>query len=68
MTLKTELLNLDQSIQTSNMDHLIERILDQIGSTDPELRDHLIYNTFGKLIKDLFEKLDGILIDLCTCH
>lgn len=49
MTLKGELINLD--IRThENIDSLIEKMLDQIGSVDPELRDELIYSTFGELI------------------
>ncbi|WP_160847232.1 DUF2785 domain-containing protein [Pontibacillus yanchengensis] len=33
-----------------NVNTLIEQMLYQIGSTDAELRDNLIYRTFGKLI------------------
>ncbi|MCM3711117.1 DUF2785 domain-containing protein [Sporosarcina luteola] len=52
MSLKSELKNLDETLQHANLDHLIERMLENIGSTDPELRDSLIYNSFGKLIME----------------
>lgn len=50
MVLKLELQNLDTALQQENLDGLIDRMLDNIGSSDPELRDRLIFNTFGKLI------------------
>lgn len=50
MTLKSELTNLETTLQYSNLDILIEKMLDNIGSTDSELRDTLIYNSFGHLI------------------
>lgn len=50
MKLKSELTNLETTIQQGNVDALIESMLDQIGSIDSELRDTLIYNSFGKLI------------------
>ncbi|GGE53560.1 hypothetical protein GCM10011391_35530 [Pullulanibacillus camelliae] len=50
MTLKSELKNLETTLQHSNLDILIERMLVNVGSTDSELRDTLIYNSFGKLI------------------
>ncbi|KAB2332712.1 DUF2785 domain-containing protein [Bacillus mesophilum] len=50
MTLKSELSNLEKTLQSSNIDDLIERMLNNIGSIDGELRDHLIYTSFGKLI------------------
>lgn len=52
MTLKSELKNLDTTIQHRNLDNLIDKMLDNIGSVDPELRDTLIFNTFGKLISE----------------
>ena len=33
-----------------DLDRLTERMLKEIGSTDPELRDDLIYRTFVRLI------------------
>ncbi|TFJ91300.1 hypothetical protein [Lentibacillus salicampi] len=46
MTLKNDLQKLDlhdrQAVERIDMDDLIDRILDHIGSTDPELRDALI--------------------------
>lgn len=50
MTLKSELKNLETTIQSNDLDTLIDQMLDNIGSTDSELRDSLIYNSFGKLI------------------
>ncbi len=50
MTLKSELSNLEKTLQSSNIDDLIERMLNNIGSIDGELRDNLIYTSFGKLI------------------
>ncbi|WP_432360631.1 DUF2785 domain-containing protein [Sporosarcina sp. UB5] len=50
MTLKSELKNLDKTLQNGNLDMLIGRMLENIGSIDSELRDTLIYNSFGKLI------------------
>lgn len=52
MTLKLELKNLDTTLQQGNLDNLIDSMLDHIGSVDPELRDTLIYNSFGKLIQE----------------
>ncbi|MDE1547788.1 DUF2785 domain-containing protein [Jeotgalibaca caeni] len=50
MTLKNELRNLEASLPDSDINVLIEKMLGNIGSTDSELRDTLIYQTFGKLI------------------
>nr|WP_144928061.1 DUF2785 domain-containing protein [Paenibacillus bovis] len=50
--LKSELKAIDyNAVVKHNVNNdLIERMLDNIGSTDPELRDTLIFNTLGKLI------------------
>ncbi|MFC5466029.1 DUF2785 domain-containing protein [Lederbergia graminis] len=50
--LKSELKAIDyNAVGKHNVNNdLIERMLDHIGSTDPELRDTLIFNTLGKLI------------------
>jgi len=50
MTLKSELTNLERTLQYTNIDNLIDRMLRNIGSTDSEFRDTLVYNSFGKLI------------------
>lgn len=53
MTLKLELKAIDYEtvLKRSDLDNnLIDRMLDNIGSTDPELRDTLIFNTLGTLI------------------
>ncbi|MFC7687488.1 hypothetical protein ACFQU5_16500 [Ureibacillus sp. GCM10028918] len=34
------------------MDSLIDDLLSNIGAVDPELRDHLIYPTFMRLIDE----------------
>ena len=49
MTLKTELKELDFTTvsEMPNLDILIERMLEEIGSTDAELRDSLIFSTLG---------------------
>lgn len=48
--LKSKLKNLDETLQHSDLDILVEHMLENIGSIDSELRDTLIYNSFGKLI------------------
>ncbi len=52
MMLKLELkaIDFDTVLKHEDLNNLIERMLNNIGSTDPELRDTLIFNTFGKLI------------------
>lgn len=59
MTLKSELQELTDNIILEQIDlnDLIEKMLSNIGSTDPELRDKLIFNTFCTLIeKDYLNK------------
>ncbi|MED3553686.1 DUF2785 domain-containing protein [Cytobacillus praedii] len=69
MTLKLELINIDKTLQKSDidMDSLIEKMLGSIGSIDSELRDKLIYNTFGKLIMEDFLTVKQMhhIIDIC---
>lgn len=67
MTLKSELKNLNETLQHGNLDNLIENMLENIGSTDPELRDTLIYNSFGKLIIEdyLSIKQMNYILDVC---
>lgn len=54
MKLKKELIflkNNEYSIpKSSNVENLIEQMLDKIGSVDGELRDDLIYTTFSNWI------------------
>lgn len=50
ISLKAELKNLDETLKYGNLDILIKKMLENIGSIDSELRDRLIYNSFGKLI------------------
>lgn len=69
MTLKTELkeLDFDTVVENPNLQILIERMLENIGSTDPELRDTLIFSTLGKLIMEdyLTESQMARIIDVC---
>ncbi|WP_064093507.1 GNAT family N-acetyltransferase [Rossellomorea aquimaris] len=53
--LKSELKQLDlQKNIKVDFDWLIKQMLENIGSTDPELRDKLIYTTFYQLISEDF--------------
>ncbi|MCT1904070.1 hypothetical protein [Oceanobacillus sojae] len=56
MTLKLELkqVDLDTNLEQKDLDVLVDKMLNNIGSIDPELRDTLIFNTFGKLILEDF--------------
>jgi len=67
MTLKSELINLDTTLQQSNLNSLIDRMLDNIGSVDPELRDTLIFNSFGKLILEDYLTISQMkhILDVC---
>ncbi|MFD2638033.1 DUF2785 domain-containing protein [Piscibacillus salipiscarius] len=49
MSLKSKIKNWDIS-SNKDLDHVIEMMLSNIGSTDSELRDSIIYNKFGTLI------------------
>src|SRR5699024_395253 len=70
MTLIEELKNLDRTLQTKDLDTLIDKMLDNIGSVDPELRDTLIFNTFGKLILNdyLTTKQMERIIEVCLIN
>ncbi|MFD2445495.1 DUF2785 domain-containing protein [Bacillus sp. CGMCC 1.16607] len=70
MSLKSELKNVDTALLQSNLDSLIDRMLDNIGSVDSELRDTLIFNTFGKLILEdyLTEKQMEHILKVCLCR
>src|SRR4051812_20010002 len=69
MNLKEKLasLNLEEQKHTINFDELVGEMLANIGSTDPELRDSLIYSTFYRLIKSdcLTETQMENLLDAC---
>ena len=41
-----------QALLLENGETLLQQMLSQIGSTDAELRDHLIYRTFVTLLSD----------------
>lgn len=64
MSLKTDLQAMNKgdtlNVQGVDVSSLIDQMLDQISSVDPELRDILIYNTFGRLLDS---KSNGIHID-----
>ncbi|MGM9987255.1 MAG: DUF2785 domain-containing protein [Bacillaceae bacterium] len=70
-TLKATLQNIDfkniEEVKSMNLSLLIEQMLETIGTLDSELRDHLIYTTFYKLIAGDFlnsQQLEHILL---TC-
>ncbi|WP_079508682.1 DUF2785 domain-containing protein [Mesobacillus jeotgali] len=69
--LKIELKELDfnnpETITNKNLDRLIKDMVEHIGSTDPELRDKLIYTSFYYLIKQDYlndQQMDYLLM---TC-
>ncbi|SFA85415.1 MULTISPECIES: DUF2785 domain-containing protein [unclassified Bacillus (in: firmicutes)] len=68
MSLKEDLLKLDLSDENFlELDSLLRRMVDQIGSPDSELRDKLIYGTFCKLINDGYlteSQLSNLLVTL----
>lgn len=55
LLLKTKLIDLDfkqpEKIKSNDLNRLIEQMVNHIGSTDPQLRDKLIYTSFYYLIK-----------------
>lgn len=71
LLLKTELIDLDfkqpEKIKSKDLNQLIEQMVNHIGSTDPELRDKLIYTSFYYLIKRdyLNEQQMTFLIETC---
>lgn len=71
LLLKTELIDLDfkqpEKIKSKDLNQLIEQMVNHIGSTDPELRDKLIYTSFYYLIKRdyLNEQQMTYLIETC---
>jgi len=74
MDLKTKLKALEtmseEQFVIQNFDELIHHMLIQIGSTDPELRDNLIYSTFVKLINGnyLNKQLLQHITETCLDH
>lgn len=57
-----EYLNGEMRWDEASESHIIEAMMEHIGSTDPELRDKLIYNSFFRLINSLnHEKLIELL-------
>ncbi|MBP2242300.1 hypothetical protein J2Z40_002874 [Cytobacillus eiseniae] len=70
MTLKSELKNFNTTLQHNNLDNLIDRMLDNVGSVDPKLRDTLIYNTFGKLILEDYLTIKQMehILEVCLSH
>lgn len=70
MVLKQELkeLNWDEfKVNEDGKKRLIDAMLAEIGSVDPELRDHLIYSSFAKLILNdyLNQSLMAHILDVC---
>ncbi len=52
VTLKSDLkeIDFDTVMKQNELSNIVERMLNNIGSTDPQLRDDLIFNTLGKFI------------------
>ena len=67
MNLKLELEQLDLNTAPVELDDLIEEMVLQIGSTDPILRDELIYTTFGKLVMENLLSESQLTMLLSTC-
>ncbi|MCA0993809.1 DUF2785 domain-containing protein [Pseudalkalibacillus hwajinpoensis] len=68
MDLKRTLEELSRNeIQGGDLDVLLTQMLHQIGSTDPVLRDDLIYTTFGKLVTEDFLTKKQLTYLLNTC-
>lgn len=70
MVLKQELMELSWDELRDNEDRikrLINSMLDEIGSVDPRLRDHLIYSSFAKLILNdyLNHSLMAHILEVC---
>ncbi|MEH7884218.1 DUF2785 domain-containing protein [Bacillus sp. JJ1609] len=71
LLLKSELIDLDfkqpEKIKSKDLNQLIEQMVNHIGSTDPELRDKLIYTSFYYLIQRdyLNEQQMTYLIETC---
>lgn len=71
LLLKTKLIDLDfkqpEKIKSNDLNRLIEQMVNHIGSTDPQLRDKLIYTSFYYLIKQdyLNEQQMTYLIESC---
>lgn len=71
MNLKSQLQTLqdmsEEQIANQDLDKLIQLMLNQIGSTDSELRDKLIYSTFVKLINGNYLDKKQLLYIIETC-
>jgi hypothetical protein len=50
LDLKRALEELNRNEFIGDLDDLLTHMLHQIGSTDPAIRDNLIYTIFGKLV------------------
>ncbi|WP_226658848.1 DUF2785 domain-containing protein [Pseudalkalibacillus hwajinpoensis] len=67
MNLKLELEQLNLNNPSVHLDDLIEEMVSHIGSTDPILRDELIYTTFGKLVMANLLSESQLTMLLSTC-
>ncbi|MFD2831422.1 hypothetical protein [Corticicoccus populi] len=71
MLLKEELKNLRENdyklSEDINIEHLIKQMQENIGDIDSELRDDLIYSTFGYLISNDFLSKEMLKHILETC-
>ncbi|WP_166000983.1 DUF2785 domain-containing protein [Bacillus sp. Cs-700] len=67
MELKQTLEELKRNKYQGDLNDLLIHMLHQIGSTDPVLRDDLIYQTFGKLVTEDFLTKEQLTSLLCKC-
>ncbi|PFG12376.1 DUF2785 domain-containing protein [Bacillus sp. es.036] len=67
MELKQALEELNRNEFQGDLNDLLIHMLHQIGSTDPVLRDDLIYPTFGKLVTEDFLTKEQLTSLLNTC-
>ncbi|MYL64458.1 DUF2785 domain-containing protein [Bacillus hwajinpoensis] len=67
MELKQALKELNRNEFQGDLNDLLIHMLHQIGSTDPVLRDELIYTTFGKLVTEDFLRKEQLTYLLNTC-
>jgi hypothetical protein len=60
----------DEQIGNLDLDELIAKMLNNIGISDPELRDTLIYSTFARIIgnKSLSYNQMETILDICLDH
>ncbi|MDP4552887.1 DUF2785 domain-containing protein [Alkalihalobacillus macyae] len=71
MELKTQLKQMNfeypDQVKRVDMDLLLESMLHEIGSTDPELRDELIFGTFAELVMKDYLTVKQMNVVMTTC-